>query len=587
MAGCLAMPVGAQDTGGTSTPDSGFDDIEADLQGQLFTETLPFDVPFVIFGKVPTGAKSLEIRCWKLDSSANGGKRKRKSGEPVRFNMAELKEKAPDGDCWAGGPLVWRNTIDPAAKNPTFRVLAPRLEAESYYTFEFRYQREVTEPEATAFAQKVQAVVSRVLWGDPRSNPQISSPEQLPLQGPLSSEELRVICEELRAALKEITGADRIVDPGSVFSDEKSCADVVELFNVRLRSLRERQLKIFERIPDYRNRVSNINSLLPRVRNDSTLLKLQQVLASQAASNPSLQHHAATVSNALTVPDLPVLKPEDRKNQETLTSFVTQAMPAVADAEGKLTALSDLLGKQLFNADGSPVDFLKSLVDASALTATDLDALRKLADPMSEPRRAARAVKGAASVLAGLQSELKARTDAVADLAEDYKTEVVGLVILAGSTTGSFATQHKNYVSADTGLAYAPELDEFPTYVGTNIYFRPVNKAAPLNQFGGFFDTLSRRVSVTIGLTAQGVGDDGKTRKDLFNKQSLILGIGARMTNSVRLTVGGLVFLETAPNPLEDNDQEAITPFLSLSFDIDVVPTLQGIGGLFKAGNPK
>jgi hypothetical protein len=53
------------------------------------------------------------------------------------------------------------------------------------------------------------------------------------------------------------------------------------------------------------------------------------------------------------------------------------------------------------------------------------------------------------------------------------------------------------------------------------------------------------------------------------------------MTNSVRLTVGSLVFLEIDPNPLVDDDSVAVTPFLSLSFDIDVVPTLQGIGGLF------
>ena len=167
---------------------------------------------------------------------------------------------------------------------------------------------------------------------------------------------------------------------------------------------------------------------------------------------------------------------------------------------------------------------------------------------------------------------------------DNIRTKVEGIAVLAGSTTGNINTEQKNYVSADTGLAYAPEIDEFPTYVGTNIYFRPVNKAAPLNQFGPFFsrESLGRRVSVTIGLTAQGIGDDGKTRKDLFNSQSLVLGIGARMTNSIRLTAGSLVFLETDPNPLVNDDKVAVTPFVSLSFDIDVVPTLQGIGSLFK-----
>jgi hypothetical protein len=58
-----------------------------------------------------------------------------------------------------------------------------------------------------------------------------------------------------------------------------------------------------------------------------------------------------------------------------------------------------------------------------------------------------------------------------------------------------------------------------------------------------------------------------------------------RVTNSVRVTVGSLVFIKKDPNPLVDDDEEAVTPFLSLSFDIDVVPTLQGIGGLFNPGS--
>ncbi len=586
-AACLAVPSAAQTA--APPPDSGFDEVQADLEGQLFTKTLPFDVPFIIYGTVPTGAKSLEIRCWKLDSSEKGGKKKRRSGEPVQADAAQLAAQAPDGNCWAGGPLVWRNTIDPAAKTPTFRVLAPRLEAESYYTFEFRYQKEITQEEATAFAQKVQEILGRILWGDPRSNPQISSPEELPLSGSLFEPELEALYGELRAALKEATGADRIVESGTLFSADTPLPAAVRMLNLALRPAREDQRKIVGAISDYRDDVANANSRLGEVRGNGDLIKLGQALTSRAAADPSVQHHAQTVSAALALADLPVLQATDRRSQDTLAAFVAKSAPVAADAAAKLSALADLLGKKLTAADGSPAAFLQPLLDAGTLTPADVAALRKLGDvssPVSAAFRFADAVSG--DDLQRLQRLLDERTEAVAGLADRYRTQVVGKVVLAGSTTGSFATQNKNYVSADTGLAYAPELDEFPTYVGTNIYFRPVNKAAALNQFGPFFsrESLGRRVSVTVGLTAQGVGDDGKTRKDLFNSQSLVLGIGARMTNSVRLTVGSLVFLETDPNPLVNDDRVAVTPFLSLSFDIDVVPTLQGIGGLFRTGTP-
>jgi hypothetical protein len=86
---------------------------------------------------------------------------------------------------------------------------------------------------------------------------------------------------------------------------------------------------------------------------------------------------------------------------------------------------------------------------------------------------------------------------------------------------------------------------------------------------------------LTLGLTIQGVGDE-KTRADLFNNQSLLLGLGARMTNSVRMTAGGLLFKKLDPNPLADDESLTTTYFLSISFDIDVAPTMQGIGSLFK-----
>ena len=54
----LAVPAGAQNT---TPPDTGFDEVQVDLEGQLFNQTLPFDVPFLLYGAVPQGAKTLEV----------------------------------------------------------------------------------------------------------------------------------------------------------------------------------------------------------------------------------------------------------------------------------------------------------------------------------------------------------------------------------------------------------------------------------------------------------------------------------------------------------------------------------------------
>ena len=94
-------------------------------------------------------------------------------------------------------------------------------------------------------------------------------------------------------------------------------------------------------------------------------------------------------------------------------------------------------------------------------------------------------------------------------------------------------------------------------------------------------ESFPRRASITIGLTANGIGDN-KTREDLFGSQTLVYGFGVRMTNSVRFTVGGLLFRKLSPNPLSTDKKLSTTYFASISFDIDIVPTLGGIGKLFR-----
>lgn len=556
-------------------PDSDFDVVQVDLEGQLFNRVLPFDVPFILTGTVPTGVTMLEVRCWELPLD-----RAKSSGHPATARDVALRQ-APESECWPGGtPLVWRNTIDPEAPNPTFRLMVPRLEAERFYQFRFSFEKKVTPEDARAFASEVRGVVDGVLWGGPNST------ADLPLSGDLTVDEMQAMRAGLIQALQEITSADRVTEPGSVFNPDTPFETVRNEFNRLLRPVRNAQEQINDTAEDYEDEIADLNPLLAQVRADPTLQKLASALAARAASNPSAQDHAEEVTAALAVEDAPVLRRSDRQSSAALASFVQRSAPYYSDAAAKMGKLQDLLANKLVGADGAPKPFVQPLVTAGQLTTDDLTRLASLGQPAQPVGSASRALTRVGGILndrlAGL---LASRESAVADLAEAYRTQVEGISIIAGSTTGSFQTQSRNYISADTGIVCTPELGECNTYAGTNIYFRPINKAAPLNQFGGFFQTLDRRLSATIGLTAQGVGDE-KTRDDLFNNQSLLLGLGARMTNSVRLTAGGLLFKKLDPNPLVDDESLTTTYFLSISFDIDVAPLLQGIGSLFKTVVP-
>ena len=116
-------------------------------------------------------------------------------------------------------------------------------------------------------------------------------------------------------------------------------------------------------------------------------------------------------------------------------------------------------------------------------------------------------------------------------------------------------------------MLYAGDLDIGAVYVGTNIYFRPINTDAPLSEAGG----IGRRLALTVGVTVSSIGDkNDRTRSDLFWNQSLVLGAGYRLTSSIRAGAGALVFLESDPNPLITERDVATTWYVSFSFDVDV-----------------
>ena len=142
-----------------------------------------------------------------------------------------------------------------------------------------------------------------------------------------------------------------------------------------------------------------------------------------------------------------------------------------------------------------------------------------------------------------------------------------------GSTALTADMNRNAYVSMDTGIAYSWALESMVFYAGTNIYFRPINKNAPLSQKGSF----SRRFALTIGVTTS-LKDSRRRAEDLRPDQgqppngtnSLLIGGGLRVTPSIRLGAGALIFRETDPNPLITKRSTAATPYVALAVDVNL-----------------
>lgn len=168
------------------------------------------------------------------------------------------------------------------------------------------------------------------------------------------------------------------------------------------------------------------------------------------------------------------------------------------------------------------------------------------------------------------------------ELIAEIALEARAIKVSLGSSVLSADLNRNAYVSLDAGIAYPWALETMAYYAGTNIYFRPINKNAPLRLKGSF----SRRFAITIGVTTS-VSDKSRRASDLrgstdssgeSSRNSLLLGAGLRVTPSLRVGGGVLVFKESDINPLITQTSVAVTPYVSLAFDVNVGSLL---GGMF------
>jgi hypothetical protein len=211
------------------------------------------------------------------------------------------------------------------------------------------------------------------------------------------------------------------------------------------------------------------------------------------------------------------------------------------------------------------------------LSAAELQALQAAIVPGGVVASAIDTADALQSTAALLRDSLSKRLSAIQELASKYQEVVANDLLVDASTLGNADTFQASYVSADLGFVYLPDISESVPYAGTNIYFRPINKDAPLSLKGGF----ARRFALTLGITLASLADEQQTRRDFAGSQSLLVGAGLRITESLRLGVGAVAFIKEDPNPLVEDDTTGVTPYVSVSFDFNVAKAFKGIGGKF------
>jgi hypothetical protein len=554
-----AGPAAAQDPCAPPPGDTGFAEVSVNLNAGTFNRVLPFDVPVRVCGTVPAGTTRVA----------------------VQYVVSKKADISLDDRCGVRAPSGARLQPEPAIQGrldgTTFRAILPPLEAERDYAFCFERRAKIPDDLAAKFKSQVRDVLDKGLAEV--SSADLTAAQSLKLRTDLYRR-LAAAASADDLALTEGTVFDLTSGYDAMRSTGRIHELVLKVLNPQRRedrivagdarqglpALSERQLDLKEALKAVRASPALgrlIDQLQQSAQTDTTL---QELLASRNFKAALALLHADDEQLSLVAQGREPGEPApDLMDPDQATAMASH----YDDASAALAGLASLIRKVVESPPASSLH--------AGLSAEDATALRGLIDPASGPLTRAGNLAFTLSGLAqDLQTALAERSTALNALAEIVKAEATQVEIVDGSTTGNFATTQANYISADAGLLFAPQLSKGLSYVGMNFYFRPVNKDADLSQFGSF----SRRFAMTLGLTVQSVADGGdgtiQTRKDLFGSQSLVLGGGLRVTNSLRVAAGAVIFQKKDRDPLISKFSTGATYYFSLSFDLNVAKAFQG-----------
>ena len=430
-----------------------------------------------------------------------------------------------------------------------------------YFRFEFSFKRSVTDTEVEAFRRLASDAVDRLLQS-------LREVENLSVE---QSDKLRT---QLIRAVKAVPGpgAGVSVEPGSIFDEKADSNTVRDTFNRQLAEILNAQNNKYDGIANFAGKLPSTADHLSELIRNPVFGRIESNLQAHASQNESIATLLKANENALDI------RVHPRSDVNDLAAGLEPGSPIadldpVWDAAVLDNRISQLQGTirtlNKLNRFVSRVRGTSSLRVAAGVAADELNGLTGL---ISSSVGGFQEIQGE---LAFIKKSLESRKEKIdtyiSHLGDQFRTDVV----VNGTSVGDLNTRHGWYVSGDVGLAWATDLDEVFSYLGTNIYFRPVNKNAPLKGLQFF-----RRFSIMIGLTLQDLKKSGQ-RENVIGSRMLVVGAGLRFTSSMRVTGGALVFKEPDPNPLIRDANLALSPFISLSFDWNVASTLGSLGRAF------
>lgn len=513
----LTLPVEARPDAAT---------VRVDLVSEAVERRLPFDVPFVLEGDAPPGTSRVEMQLWWK-------------------TRAEAFEERKDSPHAVSG-------TDSAGR---FRLQVLALPADRDVRFDLVLERSLTENGRRLFRQDIEALLRREMA--PGRDPELAADARL--RDGIRLAFTRALAEGRAAGAPR--GDLALASPAPLFDAGATQEQVAGELARLSRDARAAQSGLEAAVRRQEDTVSSLIAALAEIQEADALAALVAGLQARPELDPRN-------------PESPLALSEEARalalGEEPPVPRILGAGPAEVAAAREAhrrtaRALRELQDWTQALVGGSQRSRLDGLAAAGALSGAQVRALAGL-----QADGAIRRAESWASVLedyaADAERALVAEERALAAMLGDLEATAVGVVVRERATvTGSTAAGL--YVSLDLGLLYGFEVDRGALFAGVNLYLAPVNKDAPLRGA-----ELKKRLSVTVGLTLTDMRqeDDDRFENLIGDRWNVLVGMGLRVTGSLRLGAGALLLLKNDPNPLVLDRSLAAVPYVTASLDVDV-----------------
>jgi len=505
---------------------AGADSVPVDLASGSAGRRLPFDVPFTLEGETPPGTSRVEMRV--------------QVGEEV--------------DTVEGAGATAISGTDSAGR---FRLQVPPLPAGRVVRFHLVLERSLTENGRRLFRQDVEALLRREMA--PGRADAVAGDDRL--RDGTRAAFARAL-EEGRAA--RTAGGELTFAAAGPFFDANATPEQAAGEFARLsRETRAARSSLEAALRRHDEAVPSLSAALAEIHESGAFSALLAGLEARLELDPRNPRSPLALSDearALARGETPAV-PRLIRGGPGEVSGAREVHRRTARA---LRELRDWM-QLLVVPGGAGRSHVDRLVEMGALSAEQLQALVDL-----QGRGAIRRAEGWADVLedytADAERALAAGDRALAGMLADLDAAAAGVVVrerltATGSTSGGL------YVSLDLGLLYGFEVDRGALHAGVNVYLAPVNKDAPLRGA-----SIAKRLSVTVGLTLTNMReeDDDRFENLIGERWNVFVGMGLRLTGSLRLGAGALLLLRNDPNPLVSDRSLGAVPYVAASLDVDV-----------------